>query len=57
MIVCGGRKNAYFFNLEYWKYLLVHNQLYTEHFDKSKDGLKSKMDLVALEIKVELEPK
>lgn len=57
MIVCGGRKNAYFFNLEYWKYLLVRNQLYTEHFDKSKDGLKSKMDLVALEIKVELEPK
>ena len=64
------KKKSIFYHLDYWKYLLVHNQLDVMHIEKNvcesiygtllnipgkaKDGLKSRIDLVALEIRVEL---
>ena len=66
------KKKSIFYNLDYWKYLLVRNQLDVMHIEKNvcesiygtllnimgntNNGLKSRMDLVALEIRVELAP-
>lgn len=66
------KKKSIFYNLEYWKYLRVRNQLDVMHIEKffyksiygtllnisgkTKDGLKSRMDLVALEIRAKLAP-
>ena len=66
------KKKSIFFNLDYWKHLLVRHQLDVMHIEKNvseslygtllnilgktKDGLKSRMDLHSLKIRKELAP-
>ena len=72
MTVFSGKKKSIFYNLEYWKHLLVRHQLDIMHIEKNvcvsiygtllhilgktKDGLKSRNDLVEIGIKDELTP-
>ena len=67
------KKKSIFFDLEYWKHLLVRHQLDVMHIEKNvceniygtllhiegktKDGLKSRLDLVDMKIRDELAPK
>ena len=69
MMTAFGGKKSIFYNLEYWKYLLVCHQLDIMHIKKNvceniygtqfhipgktKDGLKSKNDLVEMKIRDE----
>ena len=71
MTAFGGKKSI-FYNLEYWKHLLVRHQLNIMHIEKNvcesiygtllhilrktKDGLKSRNDLVEMKINDELAP-
>ncbi|KAK9232680.1 hypothetical protein WN943_022928 [Citrus x changshan-huyou] len=71
MAAFSGKKSI-FYNLEYWNYLLVRHQLDVMHIEKNvcesiygtllhipgktKDGLKSKKDLVEMGIRNELAP-
>jgi hypothetical protein len=66
-------KNSVFFQLDYWKKLLVRHQLDVMHIEKnvcesvygtllnlpnkSKDGLKARQDCLELGVKLELKPK
>ncbi|XP_024043026.1 uncharacterized protein LOC112099786 [Citrus clementina] len=66
------KKKSIFYNLEYWKHLLVRHQLDVMHIEKnvceniygtllyipgkSKDGLKSRMDLLEMKIRPTLAP-
>ncbi|XP_052291944.1 uncharacterized protein LOC127900769 [Citrus sinensis] len=66
------KKKSIFYNLEYWKHLLVWHQLDVMHIEKnvceniygtllyipgkSKDGLKSRMDLLEMKIRPTLAP-
>ncbi|XP_006429639.2 uncharacterized protein LOC102623946 isoform X2 [Citrus sinensis] len=67
------KKKSIFFELVYWKHLLVRHQLDVMHIEKNvcesiygtllnipgktKDGLKARLDLVELKIRPELTPK